>query len=177
MKPFPEKLNSEKTGKPFQTCSVCGGSVEHLMHFIEKAYHRNLGDDEHTVIFEYAVCAPCKQQMLQEVSQESMIRMQRFMLEHQQELDEIMQTEFDLEHCSFTGQTLSEMDEYHIVAVVENGELKMSPMVFGMQIMQVYQDLLSEKTKEFFDGFYDDFIDIPPELARILDRDFKPVML
>lgn len=169
-------LNSEKTGKPFSECSVCGSTLSGL-HFIEKAYHRNLGDEEHSVIFEYAICQSCKQNMLQEVSRESMMRMQAFMMEHQEDLEEMMEAEEDLQHCTFTGQSLQEMDEYHVVAVIKNGQTEMPPMIFGTHIMEVYQNLLSEKTKEFFDGFYDDFIDIPPELARILDRDFKPVIL
>lgn len=174
---LPEKLYSEKTGKPFEHCSVCDTELNNKLHFVEKAYHRNLGDDAHSVIFEYAICESCKRNMLKEVSVESMARMQAFMMEHQAELDEIMHTEFDLTHCSFTQQPLTEMDEYHVVAVIRNGVAEMSPMIFGTHIMEVYQELLSEKTKGFFDDFYDDFIDIPPELAKILDKDVKPVLI
>ena len=174
---IPEKLYSDKTGKPFENCSVCGEAFKDQLHFVEKAYHRNLGDDAHSVIFEYAICENCKREMLREVSQESMMRMQQFMMEHQEELDEMRNAAFDLNECSFTGQKLNEMDEFHVVAVIRNGKTEMSPIVFGLHIMEVYQNLLSEKTKEFFDDFYDDFIDIPPELAKILDRDIKPVML
>ncbi|MDO5655238.1 MAG: hypothetical protein Q4G27_03765 [Flavobacteriaceae bacterium] len=171
------KLLSEKTGKPFTHCSICDSDLHGKLHFIEKAYHRNLGDHNHSVIFEYAICENCKRGMLQQVSAESLARMQAFMLEHQDEIDEMMHTTTDLEYCSFTGNSLDEMDEYHIVAVVQGDSTPMPPMIFGAAIMEVYQNLLSEKTKEFFDDFYDDFIDIPPELARILDKDFKPVFL
>lgn len=174
---LPRKLFSEKTGKAFEHCSVCSAELNDQLHFIEKAYHRNLGDDAHSVIFEYAICESCKRKMLREVSQESMLKMQVFMMEHQEDLDEMMQTEFDLNQCSFTQQSLSDMNEFHVVAVIRNGKPEMSPIVFGAQIMEVYQDLLSEKTKGFFDDFYDDFIDIPPELAKILDKDVKPVLI
>ena len=172
-----KKLFSDKTGEPFKECSVCNAELLEKLYFVEKAYHRNLGDNQHSVIFEYAICENCKRDMLQQVSRESMMRMQGFMLEHREELDEMMQVEGNLQQCSFTGKNLSDMDEYHLVAVVKNGNTEMPPIIFGNQIMETYQNLLSEKTKEFFDDFYDDFIDIPPELARILDKDFKPVLL
>ena len=174
---LPKKLLSDATGDVFKECSVCHENLENQLHFIEKAYHRNLGDREHTTIFEYAICESCKRQMMQKVSKLSMAKMQAFMINHQEEMEEMMQVENDLEHCSFTQQSIEEMDEYHVIAVVQNGESQMTPLIFGPQILESYQGLLSEETKGFFDDFNENFIDIPPELARIFNKDIKPIMI
>lgn len=174
---LPKKLLSEKTAEPFTNCSVCNTELLDKLYFVEKAYHRNLGDENHSVIFEYAICENCKRNMLREVSQESMLKMQTFMYEHQAKINDVFETEFDLTKCSFTNKRLSDMDEYHVVAVIKNGETKIHPMIFGTEVMEQYQELLSEKTKGFFNDFYDSFIDIPPELAKVLDKDIKPVLL
>lgn len=174
---LPPKLYSEATGEAFTQCSVCDNSLEGMLYFVEKAYQRNLGDREHTVIFEYAICESCKRQMMKKVSKESMQRMQHFMVHHQEEMEEMMQETSDLNHCSFTHQALEELDEYHVIGVIKNNEPQVAPMIFGPQILASYQDLLSEETKGFFDDFYDDFIDIPPELQRIFNKDIKPVII
>lgn len=174
---LPQKILSDKTGEPFANCSVCNHTLENKLHFVEKAYHRNLGDHQHSVIFEYAICEKCKRDMLRQVSQESMMKMQVFMYENQAKINDVLDSELDLNQCSFTQKPLADMDEYHVVAVIKNGQIEMHPMIFGTDIMEQYQELLSEETKGFFDDFYHSFIDIPPELAKILDKDIKPVLL
>lgn len=174
---LPKKLHSDATGELFHNCSVCDKNLEDKLYFVEKAYHRNLGDREHTAIFEYAICEACKRQMMKKVSRESLFKMQSFMEQHHEDMEEIMQIESDLEHCSFTQQPLEELDEYHVIAVIKNGETQMPPLVFGPKMLESYQELLSEETKGFFDDFNDEYIDIPPELKRIFNKDIKPVML
>ncbi|MXV39194.1 hypothetical protein GO491_10975 [Flavobacteriaceae bacterium Ap0902] len=174
---LPDKLLSETTHKAFEKCSVCGEDLQGQLYFLEKAYHRNLGDDQHSVIFEYAICEVCKRDMVQHVSKESMQRMQVFMMEHQAEVQGMMAHDMGLEQCTFTGKPLEETEEYHVVAVIRDGELQMTPVIFGDEVMRTYQELLSEETKGFFDDFYDKFIDIPPALAKILGKKVKPVLL
>lgn len=174
---IPKKLFSDATGEAFHHCSVCAQDLENQLYFIEKAYHRNLGDQFHTTIFEYAICESCKRDMMKKVSQESLMKMQSFMEEHQNEMQEMMHLPKDLEHCSFSHKPVEEMDEYHVIAAVRNGETQFPPVVFGPEMLESYQELLSEKTKEAFDDFNDDFIDIPPELQRILNKDVKPVLI
>lgn len=174
---LPKKITSDATGQAFHHCSMCKNSLENQLHFIEKAYHRNLGDSAHTVIFEYAICETCKREMMKKISQESLLKMQNFMEEHQNEMQELMNFPKDLNHCSFSQRPIEEMDEYHVIAAVQNGIPQFQPMVFGPEFLESYQELLSEKTKEAFDDFNDNFIDIPPELKRILDKDLKPILI
>lgn len=174
---LPKKLHSDATGEAFQECSMCKQKLENQLYFIEKAYHRNLGDSSHTVIFEYAICEGCKREMMKKISQESLMKMQNFMSEHQNEMQEMMNIPGDMDHCSFSQRPIEELDEYHVIAAVLNGEPQFQPMVFGPEFLESYQELLSEKTKEAFDDFNDNFIDIPPELKRIWDKDVKPVLI
>ncbi|MGI9525760.1 MAG: hypothetical protein ACR2MS_01475 [Weeksellaceae bacterium] len=174
---LPKALLSETTSEAFAQCSVCNDSLKDKLYFLEKAYHRNLADEHHSVIFEYAICENCKRDMMQHISKESMQKMQGFMMEHQREVDDMMQHDVDLEHCTFTGKSLAETQEYHLVAVIRNNEVQMSPVIFGDEIMEQYQSLLSEETKGFFEDFYDNFIDIPPALAKILGKKMKPVLI
>ena len=173
---LPKKLLSDVTGELFENCSVCEKKLDNQLYFVEKAYHRNLGDSHHTAIFEYAICESCKHDMMKKVSQESMLKMQDFMRQHQEEMEEMLQVKNDLEHCSFTQQPIEELDEYHVIGVIKDGETQISPMVFGPKILESYQELLSEETKDFFDDFNNNFIDIPPELKKIFDKDIKPVL-
>lgn len=174
---LPEKLLSETTSQPFDKCSVCDTDLENKLYFLEKAYHRNLGDNNHTVIFEYAICESCKRDMVQHISKKSMQKMQEFMMNHEQNVQDFMNHSIDLEHCTFTGKSIQDSEEYHVVAVVKNNELQMSPVIFGDKIMEEYQSLLSDETKGFFEDFYDNFIDVPPAIAKILGKDVKPVIL
>lgn len=172
---IPEKLYSDKTNQPFSHCTKCELILENEMYYIEKAYRRNLGDNNHFVIFEYAICVNCKKEMLQHISKESLQNMQNFMTENRQQISEFEYKEADFEHCSFTGKNIADLDEYQVVAVVKEGETLLMPVIFGSDILEEYQEILSEETKGFFDGFYHDFVDIPPALAKLLDG--RPIII
>ncbi|MDO5510275.1 MAG: hypothetical protein Q4F57_06235 [Weeksellaceae bacterium] len=171
--------HSEHTGKAFEHCSMCEELLEQKLYFVEKAYEQNPETLEHFVLFEYALCQNCKQQSLSQISKESMNRIREFMDAQQEELAHSWQLmeNSGLEHCAFTGTPLQEMKEFHLVAAIENGRYRMKPMIVGPHTIQKYQDLLSDHTQQFFDDFFNDFVDIPPALAKILEEGYKPVFL
>lgn len=175
---MPEEFYSERTQQAFESCSVCDEALENKLHFVEKAYQQNPETQKHFVLFEYAICESCKRNMMRKISQESMQNIQQFMLQMQSD-NEFMITEeitVDLTQCSFTQKPVSELEEYHLVGVFKNGKLQWQPFLFGTEMMEAYAEILSQKTKEAFDDFYNDFVDIPPALAKILDKDFSPVI-
>lgn len=171
--------NSALTGEPFTHCSMCETPLDQQLYFVEKAYEQNPEDGQHFVLFEYALCQNCKQQSLMQISKESMEKIQEFMQEHSSDLQSTWQQmqSSGLDSCAFTGTPLEEMKEFHMVAAIENGRYRMKPMIIGPHTMQQYQDLLSDHTQQFFDDFFDNFIDIPPSLKKILESGYKPVFL
>ncbi len=71
------------------------------------------------------------------------------------------------------------MESYHTICMVQSmGKTNhITPLLYGIEIIEAYAEVLSEETQDFFDDFYDQFIDIPPALAKILNSDIKTVIL
>lgn len=166
---------SESTGKPFTHCNVCDKSLDDGVYFIEKAYQRNLSDYNHFVVFEIAICMQCRANMAQNISKESMQKMQNYMKSYE---GEMLNTdrEISLDQCSFTQRPVKFFEEYHVLATIEKDNYIIPPIVMGGDIMKEYQEILSEETKGFFRDFYNDFIGVPPSLAKLLNKDITPVV-
>lgn len=169
----------KENGNPFDKCSVCENTLGDEIYFVEKAYRRNTESQKHFVLFEYAMCSKCRMNMMNQISDESKKNIENLIksLGDRHSVTNLIQHNNPPNSCTFTGKPLSEMNEYHSIQVFRNQRPEFDPMHFGSSIMEAYAEVLSEKTKDFFDDFYDQFIDIPPDLAKILDKDFKPIVL
>lgn len=170
-----KEVYSEVTEKPFETCNVCGKELNNRLYFVEKAYQRNKENGKFFVVFEFAICSDCRMDMLKGISEESLLRMQNYMKEYTPDIEDISR-EIDFDSCTFTKEPLQNYDEYHMVATIHNEKYYVPPIIMGGKVMEEYQELLSDKTKGFYDDFYNDFVDIPPALAKIL-KDTKPVLI
>lgn len=176
---IPEQFYSEKTGKAFTHCSVCDAPLGNSLYAIEKAFQKYPGTTEDFVVFEYAICGECKNDMIKDISKESMYRIQEYAMS--MEMPEIEVGEngkpdifYYLSNCIASGKPISELNEYHLMGVFRNGKLLQIPIVYGESVIEEYSELLSEKTKGFFEDFFDKITDLPPTLALILKSDEKP---
>ncbi len=175
-------LKSEASQKEFTHCNVCETSLENNSYIVEKAFQQNPETGKHFVIFEYAMCFHCKTNMMKELSKESFQNIKRLAEEFQEkgQIQDLLNADyFNPNKCSVTGKKVDEMESYHTVCVVQsNGaENHITPLLYGIEIIEAYADVLSNETQDFFDDFYDQFIDIPPALAKILNSDIKTVIL
>lgn len=177
---LPEFLHSYETNEPFTHCLMCNKPLEETAKYaIEKVFKRNkqLGTTE--IIYEYAVCFDCALGASDEISEESMQSIQALYQKYSANM--MMKLEFLhgtekysmeswTERCSFTGKESRLCSEFSVSAVVENGKLvyEHSPIMVSDQFMEELQECMSKKTRDYFDGFKDEFFDVPPEIKDLI---------
>ncbi|MBL68709.1 MAG: hypothetical protein CMO74_09735 [Verrucomicrobiales bacterium] len=156
---------------PFSKCTVCGTELREdgTPYLIHKAFHRE------EVIFEYALCLPCRERMMEELSEESIQRINAYMDQFDMEArNEKMLEERGtdvsawLSHCFITGRPVDGADERHIYAFCDGPDLVFSglPMAIIGDVSEEMNELLSQKTRDRLDGFVDEQFGLPPELRK-----------
>ena len=73
--PLPAEFHSFTEEGPFTKCTLCEEPLleDGTPYLIHKAFHRS------EVIFEYAMCLPCRAKMQEELSTESLERINQYM--------------------------------------------------------------------------------------------------
>ena len=95
---LPEIFHSLYEDRPFRCCTSCGESLDDLeeTYQVTKTFHGT------EVILEYAVCNPCQQNMLKELSQESVAMLTRF--QHERSLAPQNDASKNVYQCEFLPQ-------------------------------------------------------------------------
>ena len=156
---------------PFTKCTVCEAplSEDGTQYLIHKAFHRE------EVIFEYAICLPCRARMQEELSAESIERINAYMDQYNMEArsEEMMANRGPdvsawLSKCLITGRPVAEADEHHIYAFCDGPDLVFSglPLAVIGDVNEKLNELLSQKTRDRLDGFVDEQFGLPPELKQ-----------
>ena len=156
---------------PFTKCTVCDAdlSEDGTPYLIHKAFHRE------EVIFEYALCLPCRARMMEELSAESLERINAYMEQYDMEArNEALLTDRGpdvaawLSHCFITGKPVEESDEHHFYAFCDGPDLIFNglPMAIVGDVSEELNELLSQKTRDRLDGFVDEQFGLPPELRK-----------
>ncbi|MEN9020273.1 MAG: hypothetical protein ABF370_07180, partial [Verrucomicrobiales bacterium] len=80
-RPVPKVFHSFYEERPFRCCTSCGEGLNDLedIYQVTKTFHGT------EVILEYAMCSPCQQNMLKELSEESVERLANFQTERSKE--------------------------------------------------------------------------------------------
>ena len=155
--PIPEELYSDYEERPFRCCTRCGETLEHF----EDGYKISKVIKRGEVIFEYALCFPCLERMMEESSEESQERLMQFQNERlREEVDNTRECAL----CDHTRDTL-EVPEFALVAgCVGHGVLE-SHMVC-IHCMDEMSELVSEKTRNQWNRFVEEnFPGIPADFA------------
>ena len=156
---------------PFAKCTVCGADLaaDGTQYLIHKAFHRE------EVIFEYALCLPCRARMQEELSAESIERINAYMEQYDMEArseemlaDRGSDVSAWLSNCLITGRPVDEADEHHIYAFCDGPDLVFSglPLAIIGDVNEELNELLSQKTRDRLDGFVDEQFGLPPELKK-----------
>ena len=167
----PVQFHSFMEEGPFSKCTLCEEPLleDGTQYLIHKAFHRE------EVIFEYAMCLPCRAKMQEELSAESIERinnyMEQFQIEKREEglmRDHGPDVSEWLSHCLVTGQPIAEADEYHYYAFCDGPDLVFNglPLALAGSVDEQLNELLSKKTRDRLDGFVDEQFGLPPELKK-----------
>lgn len=170
---IPKEFWSFAEGQPFRVCVVCG---ENLLadggrfYMIEKAYRKG------EVVFEYAICLSCQQQLEAELSQQSLKLIAHYFDEHVdwaqiRGIRELSSSRkgtalSGLSRCLITGKQASECAEYHILTACFGENLLESPCLIGDEAIESIQQLVSRKTRDQLDGFVEEFLGLPPAVKN-----------
>jgi hypothetical protein len=159
-------------GEPFTHCKLCEKDLRSTdePYFVEKALKP--GD----VIFEYAMCMACVEDMRSAWSAHSVQAMEQFFGTHEGFRQYVQRRNAgappDLEHCAFTGKPVAAMREYQIVAAFRLGMMveEIFPYAIGEETLEEIQSLLSKETLGNLDDLGEKLFDWPPDLQGLKPR-------
>ncbi|MFY0672002.1 MAG: hypothetical protein JXQ87_01275 [Bacteroidia bacterium] len=165
------------TEEPIQKCQFCEKDLlkSDEPYIIEKAFRKT------EVVFEYAICMPCADNMRGQMSKDSMVAVEKYMLENarfQERAQELQHQEYDtdkwLGNCLVNDSAREEQEEYQIYGMFRGGKMIQNqfPYMMSGAALEEIQELLSPETKDEIDRFKDEYFNIPPELADLF-RDPK----
>lgn len=183
---IPEEFNSSKNNKPITNCVLCDKDVlnDEEPYIIEKAFKNNDITKETELVFEYALCGQCQQNTASELSKESLKSIKMYYdlyVNFEERQSQLTDTEnFKLSEwinkCIITGKPLSESKEFQYGAMFLKDKMLLVniPFAIGEKAINEMQELISEKTRNFLDGFKDKII--PPEIRDRVPDDFLVLM-
>jgi len=157
----------------FPECTVCSKKLLNgkTSYFIEKAYQKG------EVVFEYAMCEECRDEMSTEISSESLMNLADYFMKNGNLIERraTLLQNFDntakpwLEKCLFTEKKRSECESYQICAECEGRNLTLSflPFMISETATEEIQSLISKQTRESFNRFTRDVLNPPVDLKNI----------
>ncbi len=158
---IPKSLFSHIEDKPFSTCLECNkylldGETEYLIERICRNYP-DFGAKE--TIFDYAICMDCALKLHSEMSKESQKTLQKYFLENidlARPKNKVSINETTSE-CLVSGTPLNECKEYQICAHCIGDKVYMGnpPYMLSSGVLEEIMNLLSNKTQDIMNGFYD----------------------
>lgn len=176
--PLPELFYDSETGEPFTHCLNCEQELlnDGPPYLIEKAVRSFDEYDVQEVVFEYAMCMSCYEEISKSFSETSRQRIEAYFAEHldfQGRTQRIMEAdEAEVEawtaHCAVTDTPREALSEYQLVAHAHGEQLVLShlPCLISGEAMDEVAELLSQQTRDSMGGFMDEFFGLPPELKR-----------
>jgi hypothetical protein len=151
--PIPAELHSAYERGPFRVCVHCSEVLtDGRVYEIQKVFR---GQE---VVFEMAVCHNCGEKMSREFSEESLERVQSFLVNS-------FKPSPKPEHCHFCGFPRGLFENYTFVGVCRETSLILPSIVMCDSCSEKLQELLSKKTRDIQDDFVrDHFPGVPADL-------------
>ncbi len=151
--PLPVVFHSFYEERPFRCCTSCGESLEDLeeTYQITKTYHGN------EVILEYAMCFPCQQNMLKELSRESVEKLTSFQMERSLEpKNDVESDRFQCEFCLRSRDDAVEKAQHFSMAALCFGlQMVDRPLLICEDCMLEINEKMSEQTRRRWRDFVD----------------------
>jgi len=176
---IPPVFYSEEKESIFRSCTFCQKELiqSNSHYFVEKAFKSYPVKGVKDIIFEYAICASCHQQMHSQLSESSRKAINNFFQENRKPQILTSEQSYDpnnyLKYCSLSNAKTQELEEYQIIGEFQGDKIILSglPIVLSGAIMDEVQELLSPETKEELDDFMDQITDLPPDLKKLFKED------
>lgn len=184
---IPEVFYPFESNEPFKECMVCSidltlGSID---YYVEKAIKNNVEYQVKDVVFEYAICSSCAQNMQKSISEESQQSMQLFFTNQTEFMNKIQayqqgegeELETILSKCSLYGQPTEQMSEYMMLGHFRGDKMVATtmPYILGGKAMDELSELMSNETIDEMNKFKDQYFGGPVELENLWKG--KPVFL
>lgn len=174
-----EKFYCDETGLPFKHCIECEIELiqSNLDYFIEKAIRKYPNSTAELTIFEFAICVSCATEMNRCISKKSLDtiigyqqqKKNQILISSQAAIAQEPDVKSKMEKCVYSGTPIKHCDEHQIVGAFKGN--KMLIMDFPIAIcgaeIELIGDLLSEETKDEFDGFISKHFNGPPEFQEL----------
>lgn len=184
-RPIPEQFHSIDTDGLFQNCCMCDKRVVESgePYLIERSFKRQNNEIEN-VLFEYAICLSCAQQMNNSMSKESLASLQGYfkfyfhgpgLNKRRLEIEQDENAWYN--RCMVKGTPRGELFEYNLCGLFIGDKMLLGqfPYIIGMDAMDEVVSILSAETKDELDNFKDTFLGGPPEFEEMLKG--RPVMM
>lgn len=178
---MPEALYSEE-GTPFEHCKQCGKNLQYppAAYTMEKVFKRYPNTPKPQVLFEYAVCDSCTDDIRNDFSEESKRSMQAYFAQNMQHAEDLEQRDLQkrLHTCLIKNTDLAEEQEYAVVARAHGNQMLFGqyPFAVGLTAMDEMAELLSDKTRDLLDDFVERNFTGPPEF-EVVPPDGKWVLV
>jgi len=177
-KEIPPLLFSEATGQPFKNCSVCNNPLDDTYR-IFKTFSRPSLDETAILLIEMAICEGCQRTYDNEVSKETKEKIQALQDTHTElavgtiiDLDILFNKEKTQEKyiCKYSKKPMEALKEFEISAFLAGDKLISRIDVLGEEGIAAYQDCISEETQGYMDDFFNNLLDLPPEIKELLQN-------
>lgn len=169
---IPELLHNEDNHAPHQHCRICNKNLmEGGLYAIQKVFKNYPGEEHPRALFDFAMCEQCMLEARSELSMESRMRIDQFMLEALKKLEDTGEDpsdRFKQGQCTLSGEALKDCREYQVSAVCEGDQILESPICLSEAMLEQIQSLLSEKSREELNRFSENNFGWPPELKKAL---------
>ncbi|MGB3467177.1 MAG: hypothetical protein WBA74_17985 [Cyclobacteriaceae bacterium] len=165
---IPEEFYCYETGKPFERCSDCNRDLlrDDVEYSVSKVMRQYEGFDARDVLVEFAVCTDCAENLLEEISDESM----EVMLAYQLKVMLNWEEDFDMamSKCIFSGKPKAQMLSYNKVGFFKGGKLSDEnlPYLIDSAELDKVNDELSQSTRDGFDDYYQNLIGPLPDWVK-----------
>ena len=169
---IPPELFEEESKEQHRHCKICSKDLmDGEPYAIQKVLKNYDDEDKPQVLFDFALCQTCLEEARGELSLESRQRIDAFMLEGLQNLEDAHETthhRYQSKCCTLSGQALSEVDEYQIMAICQGDQILDSPICLSDKMLEEIQALLSDKSRDELNRFTENNFGWPPELKKAL---------
>lgn len=173
--PVPEVFHSFMDKKPFSKCLVCTNFLldDGTRYLVERAF---VGAEP---IYEYAMCLECYFQLQEELSAESLQRIdahieERVLLaDRRNDLLKVSVSDVEpwIEECVLTKKKRKQCRGHVIYAQCDGTHLLFTylPYMISVEGIDELIPLLSKKTRDRLDDFIEEFLGMPPEFRASPD--------
>lgn len=184
---IPPEFHSDETGEPFECCLICERSLMDYdgVYLVEKAYRTFPNFDAKDLIFEYAICHDCAEQMMEAFSDESREAIELYFETRIDEdtrarqllADEAFDADASLAICAVNGTPRADLNEYQLIGAFTGGQMIVytTPMMLSSAVLDEVTMLLSKATRDELGGFMAEHLPQPPGLDK--DVPVPPVLI